>query len=87
MRETEHVRTATQIRKAYCDDVIAISRSRVSTMHGLNIEKKNKTDTEQSRNRDSRYHSIPNKYMIERNVHLLVANGIERLFGDYFITI
>ena len=25
--------------------------------------------------------------MIELNVHLLVADGIERLFGDYFITI
>ena len=25
--------------------------------------------------------------MIELNVHLLVADGIERLFGDYVITI
>ena len=55
--------------------------------HGLDIEKKNKTKTERNRNRDSRYHSNPNKYMIELNVHLLVADGIERLFGDYFITI
>ena len=86
MRETEHVRTATQIRKAYCDDVIAISRSRVSTMVST-LKKNNKTKTERNRNRDSRYYSNPNKYMIELNLHLLVADGIERLFGDYFITI
>ena len=79
--------STTQIRKAYCDDVIAISRSRVSTMHGLNIEKKNKTDTEQSRNRDSRYHRSAIEYMIELNLHLLVADRIERSFSDYFIII
>ena len=78
MKESEHVRTATQI-------VNAISRSRVSTM--VSTLKKKNTNTERSRNRDSRYHSSANKYMIELNVHLLVADGIERLFGDYFITI
>ena len=55
--------------------------------NGLEIKKKNITNTERSRKRDSRYHSSANKYLIELNVHLLVADGIERLFGDYFITI